>query len=391
MNLKNHLIRAAGRRGQPVAVAVRLAMAGIALVVASTCLAAGDTIVVGQSLPTTSSFSIRAGSVEAGTRAFIQRVNAAGGINGRLVELVTLDDSNDIVRYAANVRELVRKHKAVALLNCLGDKLCHVAAREAADLRVALIGALSGDTALDRRQNPYVFRLRADYDKEADAMAKQLKQMGAAQIGVISETNQSSPRTTLLLAAIRREGLKASLMPLDKYPVQSLDKLMADISSNGSQALVLDIGQASTERLIAQGFDKREQLPRIVMTASTDNLLSVLGAFRGRAVGFSAVVPNPEVQKLSLARELDRDSSLYTNGWALTFDGMEGYLAARLLAEALHRTGSGKPDAQRLYQALSGAGTIDLGGFSVSFAPGRSSGSDVVNIGVRSRDGMLLN
>ena len=57
--------------------------------------AAPEAVVIGQSLPLTGTGSPVANRVQAGARAHVERVNAAGGISGRPIELVTLDDAGD--------------------------------------------------------------------------------------------------------------------------------------------------------------------------------------------------------------------------------------------------------------------------------------------------------
>jgi branched-chain amino acid transport system substrate-binding protein len=66
---------------------------------------------------------------------------------------------------------------------------------------------------------------------------------------------------------------------------------------------------------------------------------------------------------------------------------MEGYITARVFAEAARRSRSLNPSG--IAQALRAMGEVDLGGFRVNFAKG-NLGSNWVDIGVVSGDGKLL-
>jgi len=78
------------------------------LATAAPALAAGEVrpIVIGQSLPLTGPAYPIANRIQAGTRALLERLNAAGGLAGRPLEVVTLDDAGDRQRLSANLQRL---------------------------------------------------------------------------------------------------------------------------------------------------------------------------------------------------------------------------------------------------------------------------------------------
>jgi len=64
-------------------------------------------IVLGQSLPLTGPGSSLAKPFHQGAKIYFDRVNAAGGIHGRQIELVTLDDEGYAATAAANTQKLL--------------------------------------------------------------------------------------------------------------------------------------------------------------------------------------------------------------------------------------------------------------------------------------------
>jgi hypothetical protein len=140
-----------------------------------------EPLVVVQSLPMSGPQGGNGTRVMHGSRAYVSRINAEGGIGGRAIELVTLDDEGDATRHAANLRKGVAQRHAVAILGCVGDNLCQVSAAAARELRVPLVGALSGSDALTRANNPWVFRIRAGYAAESAALGAQKKACNAAE------------------------------------------------------------------------------------------------------------------------------------------------------------------------------------------------------------------
>ena len=74
-----------------------------------------EPIVIGQSAPLSGSNKELGEDIRDGALAYINRVNAAGGINGRKIELLSLDDGNKTDRSEQNTIELLEKHNVVAL------------------------------------------------------------------------------------------------------------------------------------------------------------------------------------------------------------------------------------------------------------------------------------
>lgn len=195
---------------------VHAVVATVLWLFAGTCAqAAPEPIVIGQSLPLTGASFPVANRVQAGARAHVEHVNAAGGIQGRLVELVTLDDGGDPKRLAANLRMLVRQRGAVAIVNCLGEQACLAAAESTRELRVPLVGPISGALALRSREVRHVFSLRPDDAKEAAALVRQLQSIGITSAALLAD-DSAPARTEALAAALQRAGVHTTRIPTDE-------------------------------------------------------------------------------------------------------------------------------------------------------------------------------
>ena len=139
----------------------RLAVALSAGLVWCSVALGADMIVLGQSLnigPDSDGGGLR---VMAAAKGYIDGVNAAGGVQGRRLDLVTLNDDGDPRKHERNVRELITQRGAVALLNCQGEASCRASAAVTAVLKVPLVGPLSGASALARSNAPWLFQVRA--------------------------------------------------------------------------------------------------------------------------------------------------------------------------------------------------------------------------------------
>lgn len=346
-----------------------------------------EPIVIGQSLPLSGSGFAVANRVLSGARAAVERFNASGGLQGRPLELVTLDDGGDTTRHAANLRTLARQHRAVALLHCLGELACLAAAEVARDLRLPLFGPLSGARALRSSAYPQVFSLRPDDDHETNALAQQLRSIGVTRALLLSDGSEPS-RTAAIDLALERSNITSTRLTVSGDP-GVIAAALQRLEPGAQQVLIIHLGINSLEALGRLDAARFTTIPGTIATLSSAGLTDLTRLFRGRMIGYTSVVPNPETPQLAVVREFLLDADTYIGPEAVTFEGLEAYLNLRVLGAALHRAGA-SVNRERLVQSLEGLGSLDLGGFRVRFGPGQHHGSMFVEVGMRARDGRLL-
>lgn len=78
-----------------------------------------ETIRIGSSFPQSGPYATFA-NIADGYRAYVEMVNASGGVDGRRIELVALDDAYQPGRTATNVARLIHQEEVFALFNVVG-------------------------------------------------------------------------------------------------------------------------------------------------------------------------------------------------------------------------------------------------------------------------------
>lgn len=123
-------------------------------------------------------------SKESGRRARVglevafAAVNDSGGVNGRKLKLVAVDDGSEPARSEVVLRELVETRKVFALVGNVGTLTAAVAIPLVNEKGVVLFGAVTGSSMLRLRPpNRYVFNVRASYAEETAAMVRHLVQV----------------------------------------------------------------------------------------------------------------------------------------------------------------------------------------------------------------------
>ena len=182
-------------------------------------------------------------------------------------------------------------------------------------------------------------------------------------------------------------GRRLELLSLDDGE-QDTAATLRELAAAAPQALVLNLGPESLELLTRHEAAWRAAVPLTVAALSSPGLTQLTRLLRDRLIGFTSVVPNPEISQLPLVREFERDAEAYVGPEAISLEGLAAYLHLRVCVEALRRAGH-RVDGPALASALENLGALDLGGFAVRFSPRQHRGSDHVEIGLRGRDGRL--
>jgi branched-chain amino acid transport system substrate-binding protein len=347
---------------------------------------AAEPIVIGQSLPLSGAGFPMANRIQAGAKAQVDRINASGGISGRRLELVTLDDGGDATRHADNIATLARQHNAVAIVNCLGERACMAASAATRELGMPLVGPFSGAAALRAKAVQHVITLRPDDAKEADALAQQLRSMALSRVALLFDDTEPS-RAQALAAALQGAQIQVTRVAADARG-RTIEAALGEAIKAGPQALVINLGPEALDALGRLPDSARAGVPSVVATLSSAGLTQVTRLFRDRLIGFTSVVPNPEVSQLPIVREFERDADAFVGPEAITFEGLASYLHLRVCVEALRRA-NGRFDAPQLIDAFEGLGALNLGGFRLNFGRDRHHASEHVEIGMRTRDGRL--
>lgn len=362
-------------------------LAGTAAVAAP----AGEPVVIGQTLPLAGPQHYRtARAIVASVDAYVQHVNASGGIDGRPLKVVTLDDGNDPAKHVANLHRLIDDEKAVAIINCLGDGLCRLTAETATARQIPVVGPISGASSLREGRGRYVFNVRPGYRHEADAMVRQMSTMGVASVALIAQPARNSEQLPFLQDALNHAGVKTSVIVIKPDGRKAIEQFLLAVKDGQFNAAIFDVGPEVLDALSGDDVGRRPEWPALVASLGGPAVPQLAAIFRGRTIGYTMVVPNPESATIPLVREYLANVGRYVTAEAISFVGLEAYINVRICVEALRRVR--KPlSPKAVVTALESLGSYDLGGFFVNFQPGRSSASSWVDVGVVSKAGFFLN
>ena len=327
-------------------------------------------------------------NMRVGIEAAFQEANARGGVHGRQLALLSLDDAYEPEAAIANTRHLIDQEGIFALIGAVGTPTSLSATPVAATAGVPYIAPFTGAAFLREAKWQNVINLRASYNQETEAMVARLTtDLGIKRIAVIYQDDsfgQAGYRG--VLQALERRSMAPVVIGVYPRNTTAIKTALLALRSASPDAVILIGAYKPVATLIA--WARHTGLDPVFMTISfvgSNALAKELGR-AGAGVFVTQVVPFPtdNIPRVGIAyrRALAAHMPEATPG----FVSYEGYLAGRLAIAALERCGK-EVDRTRFLNSLRSTDAIDLDGFELRYGESDNQGSDAVFLTVIDRDG----
>lgn len=324
----------------------------------------------------------------AGAQVFFETLNAKGGINRRQIELVKMDDGYEPDRCAENTRKLIADD-VFALFGYIGTPTSLAALPLTVKAGMPFVAPFTGAMGLREPLQKNVFHLRASYNDETALIVKQLNTLSMERIAVFHQNDSYGKAgldgVTKALAAFNRKPVAVATVERNSVDVaaavQALVPAKADaivqVSAYKSCAAFIRAARAA-------GYGGQFYNVSFVGTQALSDELGKEGA----GVVVSQVVPSPYNMASPIARDFAAAIKAHGKGVQANYSSLEGYLAARMVADGLARAGA-RPTRESFINGLESIGNSDYGGFLLSLSPTDHVASNYVDKSMLTGDGRV--
>jgi ABC-type branched-subunit amino acid transport system substrate-binding protein len=350
------------RESQPIQVAAKPPVAGVS-----------DTeIVFGMSAPFSGPAKELGRGMKTGIDLAFAAANEAGGVNGRKLRLVALDDGYEPERTRSVMKELAEARGVFGFIGNVGTPTAEVAVPFTLEKKMLFFGPFTG-AGLLRRDPPdrYVFNYRASYAEETAATVKYLvevRRIPPDEIAVFAQQDGYGDAgfngVAKMLRKYKRDPARALRVGYKRNTAdvdEAVDTLLR------TRRKVRAVVMVATYKAAAKFIDKvKVERPEIIFSnvsfvgsqALADELMSYGGKIAD-GVMVTQVVPLPQSKSTAVLRYQELLPK-YSLGEKPDFVSLEGYLAGDLLVEGLKRAGRDFT-TESLIDALEGMRGVDLG------------------------------
>jgi ABC-type branched-subunit amino acid transport system substrate-binding protein len=344
---------------------------------------------IGQTSALTGPASSAVNEINIGAKLYINAVNADGGINGQKIDLVSLDDNNKAPAAAENATQLINDERVVALFLSRGTPQTQAMLPQLAQGKIVLIAPSTGAMALHHPVNPWVFNVRASYQREAEAVIRHMGLTGLDKVALIY-VNDSFGEDAIqgAMKVYKEANAKPGLVhPVDreKPNYAAIMPKLAELKPLG----VLIIGSPTS---VTSGIHamRAAGIKATVATLSNNaagGFIAGLGPEAGSVI-VSQVFPSERRLAVPMIAEASRLQAAQKTP-PLTPAMIEGFAAAKVLVAGLRRAEreSKVITRQSLKRALESLERYDLGGLEITYGPGDHTGLDFADLSIVGPDG----
>lgn len=347
-------------------------------------------IVVGQVGPMSGPEAGQGRAYAAGMQLHLSALNMAGGINGHKFTLLRKDDGGRPDRTVTLTKQMIAEDMPLVLTGYFGGKNVAdlVSAGVLAKEKIALVGYRTSEIQPDA---PYLYSVRAGLRDEIAKLVEHLATVGIARVGLFHE---AGPGSTAVVAVTEAAAKKARLTIVGRgsyvaNTVSVTDAVNTFINIQPQAIIMVSSGAA------AAGFIEKYRLAggaaQLLAHSGADieQLSKRLSPEQMQGVAIAQVTPSPYKVSSRLTKEFtDTVAKVPSLEVPVSYAMMEGYIAARVISEAVRRQGS-RPSREGTVLALDSMGSFDLGGHLISFKPGQRSGSSFVELSIVTNAGKI--
>jgi ABC-type branched-subunit amino acid transport system substrate-binding protein len=344
------------------------------------------TIVIGQSAPLSGANAELGNDIRNGALAYFKKVNEAGGVHGRKIELASLDDANAVPRAEENTKKLVEEQGVFALFGYASATLSRPALPFVDKHRVPFLSPFTGADPM-RVFNKYVYNMRGSYAEELEKIVDHFAPLGVKRFSIVYYDDVVGRENfTAVERALKKRNLAVvSVAAWKDRAKPDIDGGVQSIARGEPDVVILTTLYKATADFVRAAH--KAGLGFQMASNSFPGASPLAKELGKQGAGFivATVVPPPSKRSLAIVQEYQVAIEKQLGKKDLSFTSLESYIAAKATVEALRRAGP-KLTRESFMQALDGMKSFDAGGYVMSFSPSNHNGSSFVELTVLGRD-----
>ncbi|MCY3596945.1 MAG: ABC transporter substrate-binding protein, partial [Rhodospirillales bacterium] len=348
-----------------------------------------DRVVFGQSAAFSGPAQALGQAMRLGIEAAFHEQNGAGGVHGRMLELVAMDDRYEPGFAYANTRDLIRKEQVFGLIGEVGTPTSRSAAGLVDAEAVPFLAPFTGAGFLRDPGLETVVNLRASYAQETEHMVERLTvDLGVTSVAVMYQNDSYG-----------QSGLSGVLEALGRRGLEPVVTWYYERNTSAVKAAVFHIAAANPEAVLMIGAYQPVAKAISLLRKDIDPVFLAVSFVGGNALArelgdeatgvyITQVVPTLDAAGIHVVSDYLAALDAFDPGTEPDFVSLEGYLAGRLAFFGLEAC---KELTRACFlNAIQTSDSINLSGFSLQYGPGDNQGSDEVTMTVIDERGRLV-
>jgi len=329
-------------------------------------------------------------SMRVGVDAYFKAVNEKGGVNGKKIELVSMNDQYVPEKTVDGLLKLIEEQKIFAVVGTIGTSNGVSVMPIVKEYKLPFVAPRSGAANFRTPVTREIINIRASHQEEVDKLVDLLVREGGAKRIAIFYQNDTFGLDVMMCTenALKRHGLQLVSKGSFERTTRAVTTALATIMAGEPDAIILgSIYGPGAEFAKAA---RQEGLKSYLATGSFAGGSNLVKAAGPAAEGLLMSQVVPHLQDLSLPLTKECKEAVDKNPEDVGFNAvtLEGCMTAKSMVMALDKAGN-PPTQDGFIKAYESMKDADLGGIKLSFSPQNHQGQSNVYLEIV-QDGKLV-
>ncbi len=356
-------------------------LAVIAILISSSIIIAEDgitehEIILGQSCALEGPAAALGTGMKAGLYAAFEKVNDDGGINGRKIKIISLDDGYEPEKAIRNTQFLINNEKVFLLIGEVGTPTSKAVMPITTEAEVPFFGPFTGAEFLRNPFNKWIINVRGSYNQEMERHAQYLvDKKGFKNIACFYQDD-----------GYGQAGLNAIKMALENRGINLISEGTYKRNTLAIKRGLLKIRESQPEAVVMVGAYKPcaefiKLAKKLGMTDVVYCNISFVGSAAlkkelgsdGKGCIITQVMPLPTDTRVPIVSEYQAALEKYQKQCDVGFVSLEGYVVGKLFCKVAEQV-KGELNRDNFISTITETRTFDLGGMILDYGPSDNQG-----------------
>ena len=176
-----------------------------------------------------------------GVELAVDEINAAGGINGRKLEIVKADDEQNPAKSVSAVNKLVHQDKVNAVIGTVNSSAVLADMQVTKAAKIPQITPIGSNNKITHSGNPWIFRLQASDEMQASAVTNYaINQLKKKKIAIMYQSDDyGTGGKDVIVNLLKKKGIEPAAVESFVPDAKDMTAQLLKVKNSGAEVLIM--------------------------------------------------------------------------------------------------------------------------------------------------------
>jgi ABC-type branched-subunit amino acid transport system substrate-binding protein len=337
-------------------------------VITTACNGNDKEILFGQSASLSGHLGLYGNFIKDSINACFYRINESGGINGKTLKLISMEDYGDPELTKRNITHMMEDKKIDMFLGCTGTRSITAVLPLIKNEQIAMFFPWGGDANLRNPNLKNIINGLGYLNPQIEEIAEYVvSKKRINKIAVFHADDNFSTHAANHLIQILKQQYGITPIEVSDYNrlTVNIERKSETLLASDPKVVICIATSMPTAKLISRFFEQGHYGTEFIGIDSTLFVSQILKD-KGAHFYYSSCVPNPVSDTIKIAQQYRNDMQKYYPEDSFNILSFAFYISARIIVEAIKKT-EFPLNKEKIIHQIEQMQNFDLDGFNISF------------------------